>query len=114
MVDLTGELMFDLDCLLLQFRDFTIISDVGLLVCRELDDTLQVIDTATGSLANAHTGKHSRSKLPEPLSQLVRGQLAGYEDVNDAERLCCDPAMRRVRDLFIKDLYTASQKASRL
>jgi Transposase DDE domain group 1 len=26
----------------------------------------------------------------------VFGRLAGYEDVNDAERLCCDPAMRWV------------------
>ena len=24
------------------------------------------------------------------------GCLAGYEDVNDADRLCCDPALRRV------------------
>src|SRR5436853_4857521 len=31
-----------------------------------------------------------------PLRQSVFGRLAGYEDVNDAERLCRDPAMRRV------------------
>ena len=30
------------------------------------------------------------------LRQSVFGRLAGYEDVNDAERLCCDPAMRWV------------------
>jgi hypothetical protein len=30
------------------------------------------------------------------LRQSVFGQLAGYEDVNDAERLCRDPAMRAV------------------
>jgi hypothetical protein len=28
------------------------------------------------------------------LRQSVFGRLAGYEDVNDAERLCGDPAMR--------------------
>jgi hypothetical protein len=28
----------------------------------------------------------------------VFGRLAGYEDVNDAERLCRDPAMRWVVD----------------
>jgi Transposase DDE domain group 1 len=28
------------------------------------------------------------------LRQSVFGRLAGYEDVNDAERLCHDPAMR--------------------
>ena len=30
------------------------------------------------------------------LRQSVFGRLAGYEDVNDAERLCHDPAMRWV------------------
>jgi Transposase DDE domain group 1 len=30
------------------------------------------------------------------LRQSVFGRLAGYEDVNDAERLSCDPAMRWV------------------
>jgi len=30
------------------------------------------------------------------LRQSVFGRLAGYEDVNDAERLCRDPAMRWV------------------
>jgi len=28
------------------------------------------------------------------LRQSVFGRLAGYEDVNDADRLCRDPAMR--------------------
>jgi hypothetical protein len=32
------------------------------------------------------------------LRQSVFGRLAGYEDVNDAERLAHDPAMRAVVD----------------
>jgi hypothetical protein len=28
--------------------------------------------------------------------QSVYSRLAGYEDTNDAERLCVDPAMRRI------------------
>jgi hypothetical protein len=32
----------------------------------------------------------------QALRQSVFGRLAGYEDVNDAERLCRDPAMRWV------------------
>jgi hypothetical protein len=41
------------------------------------------------------------------LRQSVFGRLAGYEDVNDAERLCRDPAMRWVVEgkatSFIRD-----------
>ena len=36
----------------------------------------------------------SRHLLVGLLRQSVFGRLAGYEDVNDAERLCRDPAMR--------------------
>src|SRR6476646_5770848 len=32
----------------------------------------------------------------QALRQSVFGRLAGYEDVNDADRLCRDPAMRWV------------------
>ena len=47
-------------------------------------------------LADARTGKNGRHRLAGLLRQSVFGRLAGYEDVNDAERLCCDPAMRWV------------------
>jgi hypothetical protein len=33
---------------------------------------------------------------PVLLRQSLFGRLAGYEDVNDADRLCRDPAMRWV------------------
>jgi hypothetical protein len=39
----------------------------------------------------ARTGRH---RLVGLLRQSLFGQLTGYEDVNDAERLCRDPAMR--------------------
>jgi len=47
-------------------------------------------------LADARTGKNGRHLLVGLLRQSVFGRLAGYEDVNDAERLCRDPAMRWV------------------
>ncbi len=47
-------------------------------------------------LADAGTGKNGRHRLVGLLRQAVFGRLAGYEDVNDAERLCRDPAMRWV------------------
>ena len=45
-------------------------------------------------LADTRTGKNGRHALVGLLRQGVFGRLAGYEDVNDAERLCHDPAMR--------------------
>ena len=45
-------------------------------------------------LADARTGKNGRHRLAGLLRQSVFGRLAGYEDVNDAERLCRDPALR--------------------
>jgi Transposase DDE domain group 1 len=102
MADPTGEadkgalrLNFDRR-LLLQFRGSSITSDAGLLAYRELDDTLRLTDTGANTLADVRTGKNGRHRLAGLLRQSVFGRLAGYEDVNDAERLCRDPAMRWV------------------
>ena len=98
MADPTGEalrLNFDRR-LMLQFRGSTITSDGGLLAYRELDDALSMTDTAADTLADARTGKNGRHRLAGLLRQSVFGRLAGYEDVNDADRLRRDPAMRWV------------------
>src|SRR5271169_3080360 len=58
--------------------------------------TLSLTDTGADTLADARTGKNGRHRLVDMLRQSVFGRLAGYEDVNDAERLCRDPAMRWV------------------
>jgi Transposase DDE domain group 1 len=92
-----GALRLDFDRrLLLQFRGSTITSDAGLLPYRELDDALGLTDAGAEVLADARTGKNGRHGLAGLLRQSVFGRLAGYEDVNDAERLCRDPAMRWV------------------
>ena len=102
MADLTGEaargaLRLDFDRrLMLQFRGSAITSDGGLLAYRELDDALSLTDTGADALADARTGKNGRHLLVGLLRQSVFGRLAGYEDVNDADRLCRDPAMRWV------------------
>src|SRR3954471_7624728 len=92
-----GALRLDFDRrLMLQFRGSTITSDAGLLAYRELDDALSLTDTGADMLADARTGKNGRHRLAGLLRQSVFGRLAGYEDVNDADRLCRDPAMRWV------------------
>jgi hypothetical protein len=82
--------------LVLRFCGSVITSDGGLLAYRELDDAVGLTDTSADALADARTGKNGRHLLGGLLRQSVFGRLAGYEDVNDADRLCRDPAMRWV------------------
>lgn len=82
--------------LMLQFRGSVVTSDAGLLAYRELDDALGLSAMAGETLADARTGKNGRHGLVGMFRQSVFGRLAGYEDVNDAERLRHDPAMRWV------------------
>ena len=90
-----GVLKLDFDRrLMLQFRGSVVTSDAGLLAYRELDDALGLSTMAGETLADARTGRNGRHALVGLLRQSVFGRLAGYEDVNDAERLRHDPVMR--------------------
>ena len=78
--------------LMLQFRGSVVTSNAGLLAYRELDDALELTTMAGERLADARTGRNGRHALVGLLRQSVFGRLAGYEDVNDAERLRPSPA----------------------
>jgi DDE family transposase len=47
-------------------------------------------------LTDTRTGMNGRHTLVGQFRQSVFGRLAGYEDVNDADRLAYDPVMRWV------------------
>ena len=80
----------------LEFHGSKISSDGGLLLFRELDEVLGLHDFAGGVLCDSRTGHNRLHSLVCLLRQSVFGRLAGYEDVNDADRLALDPVMRQV------------------
>ncbi len=82
----------------LEFHGSRITSDAGLLAYRELDDVLGLTDLGGAALSDLRRGKNTRHLLTGLLRQSVFSRLAGYEDVNDAERLSQDPVMRTIVD----------------
>ena len=80
----------------LQFHGTKLGSDGGLIVFRELDDALGLTKMASWELRDTRTGKNYRHNLLAMFRQSVFGRIAGYEDVNDAGRLSCDPIMRLI------------------
>src|SRR5438552_18355428 len=59
-------------------------------------DAVGLTGTGADTLDDARTGKNGRHLLGGLLRQSVFGRIAGLEEVNDADRLCRDPAMRWV------------------
>jgi hypothetical protein len=114
MGDATGEsekggLRLDFDrCLKLEFHGATVTSDAGLLAFRELDDALGLSAPAERLLRDNRTGMNGRHTLLAQFRQAVFGRLAGYEDVNDADRLGRDPTMRWVVGGRAVTAYAAS------
>ena len=82
----------------LEFHGSKITSDAGLLAYRELDGALGLTEMAGSILSEARRGKNIRHLVEALFRQSVFGRLAGYEDVNDAERLSLDPAIRTIVD----------------
>ncbi len=77
------------------FQGSAITSDGGLVLVRELDERLGFGKIAAEHL---HDSRAKNRQLPiiDLLRQSVYSRLAGYEDMNDAERLAKDPAFRLI------------------
>jgi hypothetical protein len=59
-------------------------------------------------MSDRRRGKNTQHQLIGLLRQSVFGRFAGYEDVNDAERLARDPAMRAIVGCEMIDRAAAS------
>ncbi len=77
------------------FQGARVTSDGGLLLVRELDERLGFGELIERHLTDAR-GKNAQLPLTDLVRQSVYSRLAGYEDVNDAERLSQDPAFRLI------------------
>jgi hypothetical protein len=80
----------------LEFHGARLTSDGGLLAYRELDDALGLFNSASTVMSDRRTGCNIQHDITNLLRQSVYIRLAGYEDVNDAQRLSVDPVMRAV------------------
>ncbi len=90
-----GGLRVDFDRRLkLEFHGSKITSDAGFIAYRELDDALGLTQVAGNRLIDPRTGKNGQHGMTGLFRQSTFGRLGGYEDVNDADRLGRDPAMR--------------------
>lgn len=78
----------------LVFRGTAVSSDGGLLLHRELDDAPDLTGLAAGFLAEPRARNNGRHDLAALLRQSIFSRPAGYEDVNDADRLRHDSVMQ--------------------
>ena len=80
----------------IDFQGSRVTSDGGLIVARELDERLGLGDLIAQHLTDSRRGKNTQLPLADLLRQSVYSRMAGYEDVNDAERLSQDPTFRLI------------------
>ncbi len=78
-------------------------SDGDLILVRELDERLGLEKLIEEHLSDSRQGLNKQFTLADLLRQSVYSRLAGYEDLNDAERLAADPTFRLISSQRIWD-----------
>ncbi len=78
-------------------------SDGGLILVRELDERLGLEHLIEEHLRDSRQGLNKQFMLADLLRQSVYSRLAGYEDLNDADRLSADPTFRLISSQRIWD-----------
>jgi len=91
-----------------KFCGSTISSNAGLFLCRELDEQLRLTEDAAVNLIDIRAGSNKQYKLLDLFRQSIYLRLAGYEDVNDSDRLRTDPVLRYILGGKVTDTVAAS------
>jgi len=79
-----------------EFQGSRVTSDGGLILVRELDERLGFGALIDQHLTDSRRGKNTQFPFADLVRQSVYSRLAGYEDLNDAEKLSQDPAFRLI------------------
>src|SRR6516164_2471878 len=77
------------------FQGSRVTSDGGLILVRESDERLGFSELIGQHLTDSRA-KNTQLPLADLLRQSIYSRMAGYEDVNDAERLAQDPTFRLI------------------
>jgi len=80
----------------IDFQGSRVTSDGGLIVVRELDERLGFGELIEKHLTDSRRGNNRQFPLADLFRQSVYSRLAGYEDVNDFERLSQAPTFRLI------------------
>jgi hypothetical protein len=80
----------------IDFQGSRVTSDGGLILVRELDERLGFGELIEQHLTDLRRGKNTQFAFADLLRQSAYSRLAGYEDLNDAERLSQDSTFRLI------------------
>jgi hypothetical protein len=90
-----------------EFQESRVTSKGGLILVRKLDERLGLGLLVDQHFNNTRQGLSKQFWLVDMLRQSVYGCLAGYEDLNNAERVLVDPTFRLIRSKRVWDYSEA-------
>jgi hypothetical protein len=92
------------------FDDHRVTSDAGVLVLREVEQRIKLIDSLTDAIVDSRHPSYVRHEVWEMLAQRVFQIALGYEDANDCDDLKGDPALKIAAERHpVEDPDLASQ-----
>lgn len=96
------------------FQGTQLSSNGGLLLYRDLDESLSMTKRIGMHLVDHRTGKNIHHALIGLLRQSIYSRLSSYEDINDAEVTLHDPSFRYAIDGAATEKTAASTRCRRL